>query len=141
MLRELRKIIPADISWKDSDPPSRDINAARLRGKYYGAAYIISRPLLHTALYEIAEFDYDVTRYQNSPGDLDTSMDDNEYESLPKLRGVESPNQRDKILLACKKCIEAVMKSTTAFDGLGPPGGPGLTRRPRVTNVYGTAAA
>jgi hypothetical protein len=46
-----RSSLPATMNWKDTDPPASDINAARMRAKYYGARYIIHRPLLYHALH------------------------------------------------------------------------------------------
>ncbi|KAI2787830.1 hypothetical protein POX_f08208 [Penicillium oxalicum] len=46
-----RRSLPATMNWKDTDPPATDINAARMRAKYYGARYIIHRPLLYHVLH------------------------------------------------------------------------------------------
>ncbi|KAH3171345.1 hypothetical protein KXW49_009403 [Aspergillus fumigatus] len=46
-----RNSLPEIMKWKDADPPSNDINVARMRAKYYGARYIIHRPLLYQALH------------------------------------------------------------------------------------------
>ncbi|KAF4236882.1 hypothetical protein CNMCM8980_002701 [Aspergillus fumigatiaffinis] len=46
-----RNSLPEVMKWKDTDPPSNDINVARMRAKYYGARYIIHRPLLYYALH------------------------------------------------------------------------------------------
>ncbi|KAF4207298.1 hypothetical protein CNMCM8927_003572 [Aspergillus lentulus] len=46
-----RNSLPEVMKWKDTDPPSNDINVARMRAKYYGARYIIHRPLLYHALH------------------------------------------------------------------------------------------
>lgn len=46
-----RSSLPHIMKWKDTDPPATDINAARMRAKYYGARYIIHRPLLYHALH------------------------------------------------------------------------------------------
>lgn len=43
--------LPDIMIWKDEDPPATEINAARMRAKYYGARYIIHRPLLYHALH------------------------------------------------------------------------------------------
>lgn len=39
------------MEWNDNDSPCDEINAARMRAKYYGARYIIHRPLLYHALH------------------------------------------------------------------------------------------
>ncbi|KAJ5485372.1 hypothetical protein N7539_005360 [Penicillium diatomitis] len=46
-----RNSLPVTMNWKDTDPPATDINAARMRAKYYGARYIIHRPLLYHVLH------------------------------------------------------------------------------------------
>lgn len=46
-----RESLPENMKWKDQDPPAKEINAARMRAKYYGARYIIFRPLLYHALH------------------------------------------------------------------------------------------
>ncbi|KAJ5102946.1 hypothetical protein N7532_003475 [Penicillium argentinense] len=46
-----RNSLPDVMNWKDEDPPAEDINSARMRAKYYGARYIIHRPLLYHALH------------------------------------------------------------------------------------------
>lgn len=46
-----RNSLPDIMGWSDKDPPASDINAARMRAKYYGARYIIHRPLLYHALH------------------------------------------------------------------------------------------
>jgi hypothetical protein len=43
--------LPDIMTWKDDDPPAKEINAARMRAKYYGARYIIHRPLLYHTLH------------------------------------------------------------------------------------------
>jgi hypothetical protein len=50
-LEKWRDSLPEVLKWKDTDPPSKDINVARMRAKYYGARYIIHRPLLYHALH------------------------------------------------------------------------------------------
>ena len=126
-LRGWRKALPAELVWEDSEEPSSDINAARLRGKYYGAAYIIHRPFLRYALEH----------------DLFADMDPPNTASQPHSRknGIMAPPntsaqvQRDEILSSCKACIEAARRSTTAFDGVIN------RRRLIVTNIFGTAHA
>ncbi|KAI7970687.1 hypothetical protein EIK77_000032 [Talaromyces pinophilus] len=43
--------LPDSMQWQEGDEPSDDINTARLRAKYYGARYIIYRPILERALH------------------------------------------------------------------------------------------
>ncbi|CAI7595559.1 unnamed protein product [Penicillium discolor] len=46
-----RSSLPSIMQWKDSEPPTNDINAALMRAKYYAARYIIHRPILYHALH------------------------------------------------------------------------------------------
>ncbi|KAJ5848937.1 hypothetical protein N7534_008255 [Penicillium rubens] len=46
-----RESLPDSMQWDESDPPANEINAARMRAKYYGARYIIHRPLLYHVLH------------------------------------------------------------------------------------------
>jgi hypothetical protein len=46
-----RENLPIFMQWDEGDPPANEINAARMRAKYYGARYIIHRPLLYDALH------------------------------------------------------------------------------------------
>ena len=46
-----RTSLPTTMSWDDTEPPAKDIHAARMRAEYYGARYIIHRPLLYYALH------------------------------------------------------------------------------------------
>src|SRR5436305_1148659 len=41
-----------EMAWDDNNYQTSDINAARMRAKYYGAKVIINRPTLHAALHE-----------------------------------------------------------------------------------------
>src|SRR5690606_8689387 len=43
--------LPEPLRWDESDPPSSDINAARLRAKYFGARYIIHRPFVYLRMH------------------------------------------------------------------------------------------
>lgn len=146
--------------WNDKDPPSNNINVARLRAKYYGARYIIHRPLLHHALHPIAPKQPQpqvaaespaLSAVSSSQSHASPAFPHNPHTELTMERGTSdmgpSPHiytSRDpqpsslndldpKILAACVSCIEAAMNSTTAFDG--------IEGRPIVTNIFGTAHA
>ncbi|RDW90849.1 putative C6 finger domain protein [Aspergillus mulundensis] len=58
-----RASLPREMKWHDNDPPSSDINHARMRAKYYGARYIINRPVLYYAL-----FKYNQPNVDSPPG-------------------------------------------------------------------------
>lgn len=49
-LQRWRSLLPDTMQWMESDLPPKDINAARMRARYYEACYIILGPLLHRAL-------------------------------------------------------------------------------------------
>jgi hypothetical protein len=145
-----RKSLPDHMNWSDDDPPSSDINVARLRAKYYGARYIIYRPLLHYALHRSMGPDFSqpsgssgpkseqgsfstqtpqassMTRWSSDTGISGDRSDDIyhtvEWDELPSL-----------IQTACSLCINAAIRSTQAFHG--------IQGRPIVTGIFGTAHA
>ncbi|KAI9718143.1 MAG: hypothetical protein M1828_006841 [Chrysothrix sp. TS-e1954] len=92
-LQEWKEHLPSPLQWSEDDDPASHINAARLRGKYYGARYIIHRPFLHHAL-------------QKELG-IDTPFD----------RELGLPENR-RIVDMSQKSVRAAIKSTIAFDGL-----------------------
>lgn len=126
-IRGWRKALPPELEWDDVEEPSTAINAARLRGKYYGAAYIIHRPYLRYALEQ----------------ELFTIHDSVSTAGQLQIRkaGVMAPPdtavqlQHNEIHKSCKMCVDAAIRSTLAFDGI-------IThRRLIVTNIFGTAHA
>src|SRR5215469_1216575 len=140
-LTNWRRILPPNLQWQDSDDPAAEINTARLRGKYYGAAYMITRPYLCYAIHQMRNnYDEETLRKivqkvkQNSP-----PAAPNTDRGLPPLYFSDRENA-EHIIWACIQCIDAAMKSTRAFDGLSP-GHDRISKRPRVTNIHGTAAA
>jgi hypothetical protein len=153
-----RTSLPVSMLWKDSDPPSNEINAARMRAKYYGARYIIHRPLLYHALHyghtgarigpigQTTKVDSPTSTQQMSPSMLHSnrapnmsrmSSDMGSSSSLghawvpPKVALRDLPA---KLRRACKVCIDSAILSTEAFDGVGG-------HRLVVTNIFGTAHA
>lgn len=136
-----------DWGWDDNEHESTDINHARMRGKYYGAKYIINRPALHYAL-SLSHPSTPASRPSDSPlargsQSEQTSPAMNHYGhgvSLPRRRISEmhppgrTPEQlEDWILAACERCVRAAIKSTTAFDK--------VPARLVITNILGTAHA
>jgi hypothetical protein len=139
MLTYFRGMIQANplVRWKDEDPPSSDINAARLRGKYYGAKYIIHRPFLYYALHHFD--DRDITpevrrrfaQYQAKP-------DAFPLENSPPKGATKEERSTwlvFQMLISCHQCVKAAKSSTTAFDGVLK------NKRLMVTNIFGTAHA
>ncbi|KAH8695960.1 hypothetical protein BGW36DRAFT_427991 [Talaromyces proteolyticus] len=152
-----RKSLPEHMKWDDEDDPSPDINIARLRAKYYGARYIIYRPLLHYALHQSGETE-DISAQTNhqSPDQPEAKIESQssftshtpQSSSMTRWhsdvgasgphddsihRTVEWDELPQPIQQACIICVNAAMKSTTAFDG--------VKGRPIVTNIFGTAHA
>ncbi|KGO65745.1 hypothetical protein PEX1_083360 [Penicillium expansum] len=153
-----RKSLPQSMQWEENDPPANEINAARMRAKYYGARYIIHRPLLYHALHyghtgarvgPVGQSLVDSpTSQQLSPSMLHSSARatkmarmSSEMGSMPaavstdwqppKVRLHDLPK---KLKAACEICIASAIKSTEAFDGVGG-------HRLVVTNIFGTAHA
>lgn len=113
-LSRWKEHLPTPLQWdENSDPPPADINAARLRAKYWGARYIIHRPFLYHALHAGRE-------------------------TLELEWGVEGGGgeARDGLEVNCRRCINAAIESTRAFHAFDPD-----TNRPVITNVFGTGHA
>lgn len=126
-LRGWRKALPPELEWDDSHDPSTDINAARLRGKFYGAKYIIHRPFLRYAL----ENDY----FGDTDPPNSISQSQGRRGSVMPPPDTAAQTTRSEILKSCETCIEAARQSTIAFDGILSH------RRLIVTNIFGTAHA
>lgn len=121
-LTDWRSTLLEGMQWTDDELPSRYINFARLRGKYYGAQYIIHRPFLHYAL----ELD--------ANGGLDNFMAPKLDGAMPPPKAVADPHLNE-VIASAKTTIKAAILSTTAFDGIIQ------SRRLIVTNILGTAHA
>jgi hypothetical protein len=125
-LQSWRHVLPLKLQWKDDDRLSSDILIARLRAKYYGAAYIINRPYIYAALHDDnIGLDY---------GSLSEAV------KLEDLGTSSSASTAGNGLKACQRCIAAALRSTTALDGLAPGAG-GMSKRPRISNLHGTVTA
>lgn len=119
------------MNWHEDDPPATDILGARLRAKYYGAEVITYRSFVLKIL---------IGSTENSPKIGATSLVLNQFKS--EITDVISdPTRKEqlnpKIVRYAQRCIQALVKSTTAFHGLGDPGKERLV----VTNIWGTAHA
>jgi hypothetical protein len=149
-----KNVLPPQLRWEDDEPPPADINAARLRAKYYGARYIIHRPFVHHALHPLVPHGtYPVLpedastqlagrlSNQNSPTNLAAMPVNPTFEPTGRRKGgmAMAPPEPvttivDKSVIdACKNCIGAAIQSTKAFHG--------VRGRPIVTNIFGTAHA
>ena len=140
---EWRKMLN-DWDWDDNDHQSENINVARMRAKYYGAKYIIHRPVLYYALQHANPATTPNSKYSDSPepGHAFASPVQHAHspsgrsrrpsEMGPPGRG-SSVKVDGKIISASRKCVEAAIRSTTAFDK--------VPRRLIITNIFGTAHA
>jgi hypothetical protein len=129
-----------DWQWDEDDYQSEDINVARMRAKYYGARYIIHRPLLQMAL--------DMTTPLPPRIKQDASPENSDWTAMPspgqKLpphdmkppapRGGD-PNRKldQRHLHGAAECVKAALRSTTVFDK--------VPKRLIITNIFGTAHA
>ncbi|KAH8820897.1 hypothetical protein F5884DRAFT_661141 [Xylogone sp. PMI_703] len=114
-----------NMGWNEEDPPADEILGARLRAKYYGAQVITYRNFLLKILEHSAA-------KKNSVPSQQVSSDFKHGIVVPKISTDEIPAQ---VLEYAKSCIQALVKSTTAFHGLPQD------KRLIVTNVWGTAHA
>jgi hypothetical protein len=134
----------AEYRWEDGDDPSTDLLTARMRAKYYGAAYIILRPYLYTALsWPEKEVRLKISVEEWLRNQESTPPEHNQIPALPDRTVTQAQVEQDErlthmFLWCCKKCIDCAIQSTIAFDGVANPY-EGL--RPRVTNIHGTATA
>lgn len=93
-LQRTRSKLPDSISWKDSDPPATNVEAARVRATYYWARFLIHKPALFVAL-------HDSQARPSTGGSRRSSCE------LP-----------DKIGYACKICVESAILYTYAFESV-----------------------
>jgi hypothetical protein len=134
-----------DWDWDDDDHQSEDINVARMRAKYYGAKYIIHRPVLYNALRSAVPPTTPGSKYSDNspePGGAFPSPVHHGYSPPGRERRSSEmgPPSRSvgvkldpKLIEASKVCVEAAIRSTTAFDK--------AQRRVIITNIFGTAHA
>lgn len=148
-LERWKNTLPRDLRWNEMDEPSSDINAARLRAKYFGARYIIHRPFVYQVVHGLMTG----SGFSNRSPSLSVSEVGGSREATPagrRLNGTDdgkapptlisasspssSPDQ--SLEASCRKCLEAAVHSTTAFHAFSPS-----SHRPIITNVFGTAHA
>ena len=146
ILQSWRAMLSPELAWRDSDPPSTDLNIARVRAKYYGGLYMMLRPYLRLASH-VLEFPSPPpgtigASQQNSPS-VDGNSTSNRYVQMVEL----STDQKKIIDVACT-CINSAIQSTIAFDRVGAdPESPYTNFRPTrtkrlvVTNIFGTLHA
>lgn len=135
MITDWRTTLPENLQWDDDSALARTINDARLRGKFYGAQYIIHRPFLHAAL----DYDFESGSMQSPPdanmnGAVSVPPRPELVIGPPKATSDYERRKAETINLAVI-CIGAAKRSTVAFDGVLDQ------RRLVVTNIMGTAHA
>ncbi|KAH9819796.1 C6 zinc finger protein domain-containing protein, partial [Teratosphaeria destructans] len=129
ILHDWRQGLLEKMKWRDSDEPPKDILNARLRAKYWGARYVVNRPFLDYALH-ILPYTEDNALVADVAKDVHgNARDEAEIHMFEAIEGMG----HQAIWEAAKRCIDAAMYSTVAFDGVDP--------RLIVTNIHGTAHA
>ncbi|SMR53960.1 unnamed protein product [Zymoseptoria tritici ST99CH_1E4] len=128
-LEAWRKNLPDEYQWHDDDQPPSDILDARLRAKYWGARYVSSRPFLDYALHIMPGLELG-----KKLEDIATDADGNRRHKadVHLFRAINGMGH-DHIWAAARRCVEAAIHSTVAFDNVPP--------RLIVTNIHGTAHA
>ncbi|KAK2750723.1 hypothetical protein FQN57_002796 [Myotisia sp. PD_48] len=164
-LEQWRALLPPEMQWNDTDPPSPNINIARMRGKYYGAKYIIHRPLLHHALHPMAP---KVDTQATAPTPSTATSSSQSQQVSPNVYQTERVIQYDTAgTVASKPPVQQLAPQVTTPIPPPPPPSlddlePGVHRacvtcieaamnstvafdgvegRPIVTNIFGTAHA
>lgn len=127
-------------TWNDNDPPASDINVARIRGKYYGARYMILRTFVQHLLDREVQMRRQGALTQASAGSSYSSPHERSQspQVKPAMGGSLSlpSKEEDNILKRARQGVQAAIRSTRAFDGYRTAHG-----RLQVTNVFGTAHA
>lgn len=121
-------IVAPNMRWEEDDPPATDILGARLRAKFYGARVITYRDFV----LKILEHSAANSKFRGQQ----ISKDFKSGVSVPTLKA-DMREIDPKILQYAEMGIKSLIKSTTAFYGLGDPG----HKRLIVTNIWGTAHA
>ena len=123
--------MPPQLAWDDNDPPSHDINMARMRAKYYGGHYVVLRPLLFKAIHHMK---------------LPPSFLSNNKSTSSAL--VDITHEDEKALKIVQTYVKSAIQSTIAFDRVGadehePYERYVSQRRTRliVRNIFGTLHA
>ncbi|KAF7578808.1 C6 zinc finger domain containing protein [Pyrenophora tritici-repentis] len=146
VLENWRRLLSPELAWDDHEPPSTDLNIARVRAKYYGGLYMMLRPYLKLASH-VLEFP------PPPPGTTGASQHNSPsaYAHSATNRNVQmvelNEDQKKIIGVACK-CIHSAIQSTIAFDRVGEEPGstynyftPTRKKRLVVTNIFGTLHA
>jgi hypothetical protein len=142
ILKIWRRSLPHNLAWHDEDPPSTDINVARLRAKYYGGLYMVLRPFLFSAV-KNWEGSTCIPSHASSPTNAPKSS------TIPITTSSYSGSMDENALLdLVHECIESAIRSTIAFDRVGAsPNSSYYDYRSErhgrliLTNIFGTLHA
>ncbi|KAF2785843.1 hypothetical protein K505DRAFT_368750 [Melanomma pulvis-pyrius CBS 109.77] len=147
ILLSWRRLLPPSLAWDDNDPPSSDINIARLRAKFYGGHYMILRPFLYLVVHDIQlpppGPPIAWASQGNSPGDPTGTMS-----PWPRRTVMNVSPEQAGVLHVAHQCVESAIQSTIAFDRVGEEAGTAYVpyvdiskERLIVTNIFGTLHA
>lgn len=146
--------LPEQLRWDESDEPSGNINAARLRAKYFGARYIIHRPFVFLSIHGGPrpqfnnQFSPKVSQGENdsqhpspiaavsTPVHSTFTGASARKASMAIASDEYAPTHKTTVEESCRKCLDAAVQSTRAFHAFSVN-----EFRPVITNVFGTAHA
>jgi hypothetical protein len=129
ILSKWTSTLPPNLKWVDNDPPPPGILSARLRAKYWEVRYTVNGTFLDYALHimphvkagrSVKEAARDIHRKPRDKAEIHL------FEAIERMGETE-------VSAACQRCIDAVMESAVALDG--------VLGRLIVTNIHSTAHA
>lgn len=129
ILEAWRLGLPSALKWDDAGPPSSNILLARLRAGYWEARYVVNRPFLDYALHIMP---YVREGHSVEDASLDAYGHSREASVVHVFGAIRSMDD-EEVQAGCRRCIEAVMQSTVALDG--------VVGRLIETNIHCTAHA
>lgn len=138
-LEQWKLHLPEPLRWDEPDAPSSDINAARLRAKYFGARYIIHRPFIYHVIHASGVPSGTIFSSLSPGSDMSqqgSPAATTPNHSLSTRRTSTAGEDTASLEASCRKCLDSAVQSTTAFHAFCPE-----DNRPIITNVFGTAHA
>ncbi|KAK1829107.1 hypothetical protein QBC39DRAFT_139437 [Podospora conica] len=134
------RFVPPEFKFSDNDPPAKDILAARLRAKYWGAQVITYRPFIrqilessHRGLPIASPLPVSGSGNSQFPGG-GGGGDPATPTTMGPIDSRSSQEHSEEVVQNAVKGIRALIESTRAFHGVED-------RRFIITNVFGTAHA
>lgn len=133
-----RNLLPPGLKWDDPEKEPKDTLSAQLRAKYWGARYVINRPFLDYALHIMRHIPTGLGHSDSGENAMMETLAVNVNNNLRDKADIhifKAIQGLDEVVIweACRRCIEAAMRSTVAFDK--------VPDRLVVTNIHGTAHA